>query len=182
MKQIKLKEIKGLRDISFNALTEFQAFCELENNTEDDYTFKSLELFYGLDYDTVRALTIEQVDMLTSKVAEAFKETPELQNLITMNGIQYGLIPKFEDITAGELIDLEDLRENGNLIELFSILYRPIIGEINKSGEYRIQPYSGYDDKFKNIDAFTANGCLGFFIKSFHILKVLTHSSTTTKM
>lgn len=181
MKEIKLNEIKGLRDIKFRDLLEFQAFTELENNTEDDYTFKSLELFYGLDYDTVRALTIEQVELLTNKVAEALKEVPTLQNIITLNGIQYGLIPKFEDITAGELIDMEELRVSGELIELFSILFRPIVGKINKNGEYRIQPYSGYDDKFKDIDAYTANGCLNFFTQSFHILKILTHSSTTMK-
>ena len=84
-----------------------------------------------------------------------------------MDGVQYGFIPNFGDITSGELIDIEDCYERQDFISLTAILYRPLIGGINKIGEYVIEDYNGYDSKFKNVSLDVVEGYMSLFTKSF---------------
>lgn len=177
MKQeiLKLKQINSLKDIRFQDLVKFNEFINLLediDNKEEILQFKALEIFYGIKSKDARKLSPNDFKMLVNNIERAIGSKTEinLQNIIIMNGIEYGLIPNFEKVTTGELIDLDSLFVDKKFIEIFSILYRPIVGEINKKGEYRIAEYEGYDDKFKDIDVYTANGCLNFFIMSFQIL------------
>ena len=181
---IKVKKIDSLRDISYNQFLQFNelvALAETLDESKDSFlTYKLLKLFYDLPKETVKRFTIEQTEELLGNVFKIFDDSPTLQNIVIMDGKEYGLIPNFSKITGGELIDLEDLFKNDKWIEIFSILYRPIVGEINDRGEYRIEEYEEYDDRFKNIDAYTAIACKNFFYKSFQILKQHTLTSTET--
>ena len=181
---IKIKKIDSLRDISYNQFLQFNELVALAEQLEEDkdsfLTYKILKLFYELPKETVKKFTLEQTEELLSKALSIFNDSPTLQNIVIMEGKEYGLIPNFGKITSGELIDLEDLFKNDKWIEIFSILYRPIVGEINDRGEYRIEEYEEYDDRFKNIDAYTAIACKNFFFKSFQILKQHTLTSTET--
>lgn len=179
---LKLPEYNSLRDIKYSDLLKFQEIVKLNDGESEVFlAYKLLNIFYGIDKETARNLSPEQFDLLCSKIFTVLNENVSLQNIIIMDGIEYGLIPNFSKITTGELIDLDDLLSNQKFIEIFSVLYRPIIGEINKRGEYRIEEYKGYDNKFKDIDAFTALGCLGFFMKSFQILNQIILSSSVQK-
>lgn len=182
---LKVKDINSLRDINYTAYKQFGEIMSIMddvNSKEDFLIFKTLDIFYGIKRKEARQLMPEQIDTLVNKVLKAISEEAVLQNIIELDGIKYGLIPNFEKIKGGELIDLEELYKEDRMIELFSILYRPIIGDINTKGEYRIEPYDEYDDKFKNIDALTAMGCINFFMRSFQILNHYTHLSTETNL
>lgn len=177
MKQeiLKLKQINSVRDIRFQDLIKFTDFMDMLediDNKEEILQFKALEIFYGIKSKEARKLSPNDFKMLVNKIETAIgvKTEFKLQNIIIMKGVTYGLIPNFEKVTTGELIDLDTLLTDKKFIEIFSILYRPIIGEINKKGEYRIVEYEGFDEKFKDIDVYTANACLNFFIMSFQTL------------
>ena len=138
-------------------------------------------MFYGIKRKDAKLLSLEQYELLIKKVSDTFNDEIKLQNIIIMDGVQYGFVPKFDDITAGELIDLDNLLLEEKWIEIFSILYRPIIGDINRNGEYRIVEYTEYDDKFRDIDAYTAIAVKNFFYKSCQILNQHTLLSTLNK-
>lgn len=179
---LKLPDYNSLRDIKYSDLLKFQEIIKLNDNENEIFlTYKLLDIFYGIKKSTARNLSPEQFDLLCGKVLNVLNETPELQNIIVMDNKKYGLIPNFSKITTGELIDLEDLLKEERWVEIFSILYRPLIGDINKRGEYRIEEYNGFDDKFKDIDAYTAIGCINFFYKSFQILNHLILTSMEVK-
>lgn len=179
MKQLKLKDIKSMRDYSYN---QFISFIEMSNIIEDEkeLSYKMLEIFFGIKKKDVKLLSIEQYEDLINRIALTFEKELILQNIIILKGVEYGLIPNFEKITAGELIDLDTLLKEDKWIEIMSILYRPLIGNINDKGEYRIEQYDEYDDKFKDIDAYTLLSCKSFFVKSFQILNRYTHTSMVT--
>jgi len=182
--KLTVKDIKSLRDVKYTDFIKFTELIRLSEdmgNPEEFLLYKALDIFYDIDRKTARKLVFEQTEELMRRVHAILDEEPKLQNLIIMDGVEYGLIPDFGKIETGELIDLEDLYKETKWIEIFSILYRPIEGEINKKGEYRIKEYEGYDDKFKDIDAYTALGCIGFFLKSFQILKNIILISTEKK-
>ena len=181
VKQIKVKDIKSMRDYTYQT---FKNYMEVSNILEDNYKelgYKILDMFYGIKRKDAKLLSLEQYELLIQKVSDTFNDEIKLQNIIIMDGVQYGFIPKFDDITAGELIDLDNLLLEEKWIEIFSILYRPIIGDINRNGEYRIVEYTEYDDKFRDIDAYTAIAVKNFFYKSCQILNQHTLLSTLNK-
>ena len=181
VKQLKVKDIKSMRDYTY---TTFKSFMEVSNiitDNDKELGYKILDMFYDIKRKDAKLLSSEQYELLIKKVSDTFNDEIKLQNIIIMDGVTYGFIPKFDDITAGELIDLDSLLLEEKWIEIFSILYRPIIGEINKKGEYRIVEYTEYDDRFKNIDAYTAIATKNFFYKSYQILNqhILLSTSKT---
>src|SRR5690606_8310234 len=71
-------------------------------------------------------ITPEQLELITSKLHDIVQTESPLVNRFKLNGIEYGIIPNFSKIKAGELIDLDNLFANDDIVGLMSILYRPI--------------------------------------------------------
>jgi hypothetical protein len=178
------KEYKSKSDVLYRDFVEFRR--SIPENAEDiDLNFLSmriLKVFYGIDLKDARKLKEAESTVLLENINKALGEpVNEFKNIIVMGGVQYGFIPNFQEITTGELIDLDATLANEDFISLTSILFRPIVGEINKLGQYRIEPYNGYDDKFKDVSLDIVEGYMSLFTKSFHHLKPLIKESTTQK-
>lgn len=177
-KELIVKDYQTKADIKYSDFEQLTKSLEGQNLEDIDpnfLTMRILKIFYNISPTEARKLKQEQVDLLVGKIGLILNQPKsELKTIIEMNGKQYGLIPKFVDITAGELIDLDELYREKNFIGLTSILYRPIIGNINKIGEYQIEEYTGYNDKFKNISLDIVEGYMSFFTKSYQILNQAT--------
>ena len=178
MKQIvkeplNLKNYQTKEDILWKDMRELERIIETFGEEDTDLlSRRTCAIFYGIDEKTYRILTLEQIDLLVNTIMTILKgPKSELQNQIEMDGIKYGFIPNFEKITAGELIDLDTLLQEGEFTKIASILYRPIISNANKSGEYLIEPYSGYDDKFEMINLQVIEGFVTFFLNASQQLK-----------
>lgn len=81
----------------------------------------------------------------------------KLKSIITLNNNNYGIVPDFQDITLGELYDLE---QNITILEQMSILYRPIIK--SKGDKYKIEKYSGKLEKDLFEQNITVEEMVGF--------------------
>lgn len=83
---------------------------------------------------------------------------------IEINGIPYGFIPSWADLTAGEYIDLTTYAEKPieNVCKIMSILYRPITRRLGET--YEIEPYNGTkENDFHNVSASLYFGAMLFF-------------------
>lgn len=170
----KIKEINSLREIRYSDLKSFRDLIDLsaeQPNQEEFLSYSILRIFYDISTEDARQLDPSKFESLISAVGLALQEEIKFENLIFMKGVTYGLIPDFSKITAGELIDMDALLKNNDIIQLMSILYRPIIGTVNEKGEYRIEDYVEYDYRFENIDAYIVESAMSFFTRSFHQLK-----------
>ena len=177
----KIKPITSMREIRYSDLKSFRDLVDLsegQENQEEFLAYNILDIFYGIKREDAKDLTIEKYNELLHYLGEALKEKPDLDNIIIMDGITYGLIPNFSKIKAGELIDMDALLSSNDLIQLMSVLYRPVIGEVNKKGEYLIEPYSEYDYRFEDIDAYSVESAMGFFLESFLNLKKISTLSS----
>jgi hypothetical protein len=176
-----MNKVNGLASIKWSDYKTFQDLVVFagENNelTEEFLGYKILSIFYGLKKEEASKLRPEEFDYMLGKVQEAFKEESVLRSIINYKGVDYGLIPKFADITTGELIDLDTLLKEEKHIELLSILYRPLVGKVSGNSEYYIEDYKGYNEVFKDVDAFTMLSTLNFFTQSFQILNLHTNIS-----
>jgi len=172
-----IKEINSLREIRYSDLQNFRDLIDLsaeQPNQEEFLSYTILRIFYDISTEEARQLDPAKFESLISSLGVALQEEIKFENLIFMKGITYGLIPDFSKITAGELIDMDALLKNNDIIQLMSILYRPVIGSVNDRGEYRIEDYSEYDYKFENIDAYIVESAMSFFTRSFHQLKQIS--------
>lgn len=162
-----------MREIKYTDLKNFRDLVELsegQTNQEEFLSYSILKTFYGLSREEARELTPQEFQELIDELSNSLTEKVILQNIVFMKGVTYGLIPNFSKITAGELIDMDSLLVNNDIIQLMSILYRPLVNGVNEKGEYRIEDYKEYDYRFENIDAFTVEGALSFFIRSYRTL------------
>lgn len=159
--------------------SQFMQLNDLVDNEEIDELFlqnRILNIFFNLQPKDIRLIKQKDIDSLLANINYVINQPiSEFSRLIEMDGVTYGFLPNFADITAGELIDIDDCQERNDIISLTSILYRPIIGKVNKLGEYQIEEYKGYTDNFKNVSLDVVEGYLSFFEQSFQILN---HSTT----
>lgn len=179
-KTIKVKDYQTKADMRYADFSEFvKAIPEVADEWNDAFlTMRILKIFYNINPKDGRNLKQEQTDLLLDKVQHVLNlPKSEFRNVIEMGDKLYGFIPNFSKITTGELIDIEDRFRESDFISLTSILYRPIIGEIDRLGQYEIEPYDGYDNKFKDVSLDIVEGYLDFFQKSYQQLSNATHIS-----
>jgi hypothetical protein len=89
-----------------------------------------------------------------------------LQQLITIDGVEYGFEPDLSKMSYGAYVDItkyESINVDDTWAEIMSILYRPVTKKIGKL--YDIQPYSGNIDKekFLNVSMDAHFGAVFFF-------------------
>ena len=101
----------------------------------------------------------------------------------TYNGIEYGLIPNFEDLMTNEYIDIE-LYENDpdNIHRLMAVLYRPVTSSYGKL--YEIEKYEGskkYSDVMLEVNVNVYHSVIAFFLTLNEILLKDIHESMTKK-
>lgn len=150
------------------------------NSSED--TFIRLEACSGLSTKELRVMPMNLINeaseyLRTLQEAETMKHLP----VIELSGNTYGFIPNWDEFTAGEWIDIENLCEDfwSNATKIMSILYRPIT---KRWGErYEIEPYTAKEDHepFERLSAEYFSGCMLFFSNTRKELLNTTKSSLT---
>ena len=80
-----------------------------------------------------------------------FNEKPKLVKEFKMGKKTYGFIPKLEDMTFGEYVDLDTyIGDMPNLHRAMGVLYRPI--KLKDKEKYLIEDYKGEEsEKMKNM-------------------------------
>ena len=92
-------------------------------------------------------------------------ETFAFEKIITVDGVEYGLIPDWGAFTLGEWVDANNAMQDfwKNAHKLMAILYRPVEWRVKK--QYGIAPYTAKEDanKLKVIPAHYVSGAVVFF-------------------
>lgn len=176
-----MKRLINKSDLKYSQVIEYTSLVK-EGQEDIDLDFlltRMLKIFYNINPKELRDYKQTELNQMVDDINTILQQPiSEFMNVIEMDGIKYGFIPNFSEITAGELIDIESLHKDNKLEELTSILYRPIIGKINKLGQYKIEDYKGYDSKFKDVSYDIVEGYMSFFVTSYLLLSRLMNTST----
>jgi len=88
----------------------------------------------------VLRLKVGEADKITKILNSIFKEETKLIRRFKLDGIEYGLIPDFDDMSLGEYIDLDTHIGNwDNILIAMNVLFRPIDKKIGE--KYTIKEY-----------------------------------------
>ena len=125
-------------------LGQYQKYLKIQSENEDEnfLAVKMIEIFCGLRGDTIMAMKAKSIKDITTILSNMFTEKPHLVKEFKMNGRTYGFIPKLEDMSFGEYIDLDTyIGDSDNLHRAMAVLYRPI--KQKYEDKYLIEDYTG---------------------------------------
>jgi hypothetical protein len=134
----------SLKDIP---LKSYQTFVKMReaSNDEDFVAQKMIEIFCGIELKDVVKMRLTDVNELLVRFNQIFNEKPKFQNRFNLHGIEYGFIPKLEDLTLEEFTNLEQLMKSWDTFHMaMAVMYRPVKLEVK--GTYEIHDYFYSED------------------------------------
>tara|TARA_R110002020_G_scaffold441835_1_gene652879 strand:- start:354 stop:998 length:645 start_codon:yes stop_codon:yes gene_type:complete len=159
---IKLNIPESLNEIT---LGQYQKWVKITEGKELNSFFqqKMIEIFCKSRLiDTLR-MKAKDINEITLGLNKIFEAKPTLKTLCEINDKEFGFIPKLDDMSFGEYIDLDNyLADWDNMHLAMGVLFRPV--KFKKNNEYIIEKYetaSKYDMKQMPLDV--VMGSLVFF-------------------
>tara|TARA_R100001198_G_C5206595_1_gene193503 strand:+ start:43 stop:693 length:651 start_codon:yes stop_codon:yes gene_type:complete len=129
-------------------LKQYQKFLKIQETNKDDafLRFKMIEIFCNIDAKAVRQLRLSDTDKIIEILNNVFEEKPQLTETFKLGDVEYGFIPKLEDISLGEYVDLDTYIGNWDQMHVaMNVLYRPIKDKIKD--KYTIKEYNADAEK-----------------------------------
>lgn len=182
------------QDLSAVTLQQYQKYLKImegkdEMEDMDFMNLKVLEIFCGVSMKEAYGLPLSEFSFVINHIIEIFKEDTPLQRDFTLtdpkgDSITFGFIPKLDDITLGEFIDLDNyIGDWQNMHKAMAILYRPVT--FRKGDLYLVEDYEGadkYSEIMKESPVNVALGAIVFFYRLGNVLSNYLADSLTKEM
>ena len=159
---IKLNIPESLSEIT---LGQYQQWVKITEGQEINnfYQQKMIEIFCGADLKDALKMRVKDINELTLELNKLFETKPKFIDRCTINDNEFGFIPKLDDMSFGEYIDLDTYLAEWETMDLaMGVLFRPVI--FSRKGKYLIEDYetaSKYNMKNMRLDV--VMGALVFF-------------------
>ena len=174
MKKFQIDVPKSLRGIK---LKEYQKFLKVSEDNKDaedpDFlNLKMLEIFCGLTLKEAYNMKLSDFSFIINHLNEIFSEKTPLVHRFTMSDIngdqvEFGFIPKLDNISLGEFVDLDNYINNWeDMHKAMAVMYRPVT--LEKNDMYLIEEYESsdrYSEALKDMPIDIALGALLFFYR-----------------
>ena len=162
--KVKIEVPTSLSEITLEQYQKFNKINTEENQNTNFILHKTVEIFCGLDLKDIAKIKVHSVKSVIKDIDNVFSEKPDLIPTFKLKGKEYGFIPKLDDISLGEYIDLDDsLTDWETMHKAMSVLYRPVT--MRKGDKYLIEEYNGTDDaeSMKQMRLDVVMGSIVFF-------------------
>jgi len=194
-KDIKLIVPDSLHEIELGQYQTYLASIENLDATEDaeQINRKLIETFCGLKPEQVNLLPLTSIESLLGVLSGAFSEEFELIRHFELDGVKFGFIPKLDEMSLGEYIDLEStFGDWEKMHKAMAILYRVV--NFEKGEKYDIVLYETNEElaeAMKMMPLSVVMSCMLFFYSLGNELaqatlsytqKVVKESSTTSQV
>ena len=174
--------------------SRYQQFIKTKEASNDDEFIaqKMIQIFCGIDLKDVGKIKMKHLNELITHFTKVFSEKPKLIRRFKIKDIEFGFIPKLDEITFGEYVDLESHLQNWKTYhKAMAVMYRPI--KEKHKNTYTIADYEPNEDmqdlmKFAPLDVAISSSVffwtLGSELLNLTInylqkeLKTMTSSST----
>lgn len=176
--EVKIKVPTYLSDIPLHKYQRFHKVLAVNKNADINDLFiqeKMLQIFCDLPLSDALKYRKSDIDNVTEMIAQTLEQKPELVRHFKLGDTEFGFIPKLEDMTFGEYIDLDNsIGDIKNLHKAMAVLYRPIKQKIKD--KYLIEEYKGdnYHEAMKHtpMDA-VVSSMLFFWNLGIELSKVM---------
>jgi len=179
---MKLIVPSSLDEISLSKYQRYLKEFEISKSQKDQETYlsiKIIEIFCELSEDKVKQIKEEDATKVVTIILGLLNQEPKLVQSFQMEGITFGWVPKLDDLSFGEFLDLNNNIDNfDNIVSAMGVLYRPVT-EYTKDGKYRVEKYEGdkYHEILKDMPMSAVLGATVFFWNLGMDLVKSTHKS-----
>ena len=130
-------------EISIGQYSKLMIAVDKEDSTEIELMVKSLEALADIPGGLLTKVPIKMLREAYNQLKELTSTVPnkELTRVIEIDGVEYGFIPNWDELSLGEFVDLDNYLQDGfnNLDKVFAVLYRPVV---KRDGiKYTIEDY-----------------------------------------
>ena len=148
LQQIELEVPTTLSDIK---LWQYQKYMKImeQNKIEDaedkeklnDFlNMKLVEIFCNISLKDVVKIPLKEYTQVLDIITKAFLEKPKLIQRFNLLDVDMGFVPKLDDITLGEYVDIEsNISDWQKIHKAMAVLYRPV--NFKAKDKYGIAPY-----------------------------------------
>jgi hypothetical protein len=146
-------KIKYPTELSEVKLKDLLTFSKLDKGNEQLIMYKAFEFFTSTSKEALQLIPYTVAEKVIKGITNTLNSTPEERLIIELDGVKYGRIPNLENISFGELIEMDTfgtmLAEgeavHENAFKFLSCLWRPIVDEVevrNGQNIYSIEPFT----------------------------------------
>ena len=143
--EVKITVPDSLKDIPLHKYQKFHKVLDVNKDASFDDLFiqeKILQIFCDLPLSDAIKYRKKDIDNITEMITQTLEQKPDLVLSFKLGDTEFGFIPKLEDMTFGEYIDLDNsISDVQNLHKAMAVLYRPIKQKIKD--KYLIEEYRG---------------------------------------
>ncbi len=161
------KTLKVPNKLSEITLGQYQQFSKIsiENADEDFLQKKTIEIFCGVDLKDVDKIKYTSIVRVIGVINKIFDSKSIFKDRFKMNGIEYGFIPKLDNMTYGEFVDLDTLMNDWQTMDqAMAVMYRKVKDSHND--KYTIENYDADEvDDMKQMPLDIVFGAIFFFGK-----------------
>ncbi len=148
LQQIELEVPTTLSDIK---LWQYQKYMKIieQNKTEDAQdkekineflNMKLVEIFCNVSLKDVSRIPLKEYSKILEILNKAFVERPNLIQRFNLLDVDMGFVPKLDNITLGEYVDIEsNISDWQKIHKAMAVLYRPV--NFKAKNKYGIAPY-----------------------------------------
>lgn len=146
-------------------LFQYQKWLKVSDQNDDQNFLKQkmIEIFCDIPLRDVLNIRTSDVDQIVDDINNVFQQKPKFIDRFDYNDKRFGFIPKLDDISFGEYVDLDNyLPDWESMAKAMCVLFRPVTFE-NKNN-YLIEQYDGADKyDMRNMTLDVVFGALVFF-------------------
>lgn len=165
--RIDIKIPETLNEIT---LYQYQRFEKLIANNEPSefVNQKTIEIFCNVELKDVARIRIADVSDILAHLNNLLQQKPKLTQTFKLGVYEFGFIPKLEDISSGEFIDLETyLSSTETMHKAMAVLYRPIKSKVKDL--YTIEDYESSDKYSEVLKYMPLDIALGSMLFFYHL-------------
>ena len=170
--------------LSEMTLGQYQDWLKVSEGKELD-TFlqqKIIEIFCGITLKEVMQIKASDIDRLVADISNIFVEEPKFIDRFDYGGKEFGFIPKVDDISFGEYVDLDTYLQDWQLMhKAMAVLFRPIT--LKRKDKYLIEDYESaekYDLKCMPLDVVFGSLVFFYHLRSELLRHILNYLANQT--
>tara|TARA_R110001606_G_scaffold387124_1_gene551536 strand:- start:143 stop:772 length:630 start_codon:yes stop_codon:yes gene_type:complete len=128
-------------------LGQYQRFARMSEDKKDTEFFerKMIEIFCSIDSKNVNKIEYKSVKKIVNLLNQMFDVKPDLVKKFQIDDKEFGFIPKLDDMSFGEFVDLDSSLTEWDTMDLaMGVLYRPIKNKLLDT--YTVKEYKPEDE------------------------------------
>lgn len=143
--KLKINVPNDLGEIKLSDYVKYLKMLEVNEDDAHSDVFvhqKILEIFCGVPLIEAVEYRMSDVRKVVNIITTTLSKQPDLVRTFKLGDTEFGFIPKLDDMTFGEYVDLDSNLGNwDNMYKAMAVLYRPIKQKVGD--KYLIEEYKG---------------------------------------